>query len=240
MTTDRCARAAKLAALLVGGALVGSCSGDTVGPGNDPASVTISPSPASLTSLGAQIQFAAVVRNAAGDELSGVALTWSSSDPAILVQENAGQFRSVANGQVTVTARVTDADPVVEGTAQVVVAQQAATITVTATADTLWAVGATDQWTARQFDALGVELAEPEAVNWSSSNQAVATVSSTGLVTAVGDGTAQITAARGPVATQRPAVVAASIPYTVCVSYSLGGGTSPETCFTVTLTLHAP
>jgi hypothetical protein len=67
-----------------------------------------------------------------------------------------------------------------------------ASVTVTSPVTTL-EVGMTTQLTATARNAAGDALTGRE-VNWSSSAESVATVSSTGLVTAVGTGTAQITA----------------------------------------------
>jgi hypothetical protein len=61
---------------------------------------------------------------------------------------------------------------------------------------TLTAVGQTHQLTATVTDQDGATIASP-TITWASSNTAVATVSASGLVTAAGNGTAQITATTG-------------------------------------------
>jgi hypothetical protein len=71
-------------------------------------------------------------------------------------------------------------------------------ITVTPTSITLVAVGQTQQLTAAVTDQDGATIASP-SITWSSSNAGVATVASSGLVTAVGNGSATITATAGAV-----------------------------------------
>ena len=82
------------------------------------------------------------------------------------------------------------------GTASVTVAQRLASIDVSPAADTLFAVGDSLQLTAEPFDANGNPV-QDATITWSSEDDAVATVDSNGLVTAAGNGTANITAAAG-------------------------------------------
>jgi uncharacterized protein YjdB len=231
-------RGARAGLLLLGGLLTG-CGGEAMGPEPPhPAAVTISPAPASFASLGQEVQFTAAVTDQHGQPMSDVALTWTSSDPAILTHEGSGRFRSVANGQATVTARTPGTDGVT-GTAPVTVAQVAAGVTLTRTAATLWALGQTEQWTARVADALDVALTPAPTLTWTSSNPAIASVTA-GLVTAVADGTAQITATTGSVSASLPLDVAATVPYTLCVNLTLGTGPGPEVCTTLSITVHVP
>jgi leishmanolysin/Big-like domain-containing protein len=71
-------------------------------------------------------------------------------------------------------------------------------ITVTPTSVTLGAVGQTQQLAAVVTDQDGATIASP-SVTWSSSNAGVASVTSTGLVSGVGNGSATITATAGAV-----------------------------------------
>lgn len=68
------------------------------------------------------------------------------------------------------------------------------------------AVGQTQQLSATVTDQNGATIASP-TVTWSSSNTAVANVSATGLVTALGAGSAQITATAGSVVAQATVTV---------------------------------
>ena len=71
-----------------------------------------------------------------------------------------------------------------------------ATVAVAPATVQLTELGATEQLTAEVRDQNGNAMAGA-AVSWASSAASVATVSSTGLVTAVGNGTATITATAG-------------------------------------------
>ncbi len=94
----------------------------------------------------------------------------------------------MTNGSATITAATDGAD----GTATVVVDQAVGTVAVTPTADTLTAFGQRTQLAAAQ-DALG-NAVTGATFGWASSDTAVATVDTTGLVTAVANGSATITA----------------------------------------------
>ena len=82
------------------------------------------------------------------------------------------------------------------GSATVTVSQAAATVRVTAAADTLVAIGDTVRLTAEALDANGHAVAGA-GFAWASGDTLVATVDGTGLVTAVGDGSASVTATSG-------------------------------------------
>lgn len=69
-------------------------------------------------------------------------------------------------------------------------------VTVTPASATLPAIGATQQFSAQAKDANG-QVVTGKTITWSSSAASVATVSTSGLVTAVAEGTAEITAMVG-------------------------------------------
>ncbi len=68
-----------------------------------------------------------------------------------------------------------------------------ATVTLSSSATTI-APGTTVQMTATARNSAGTSITAPSAATWSSSNQGTATVSTSGLVTAVANGTTTITA----------------------------------------------
>jgi len=112
---------------------------------------------------------------------------------------------------------------------------QPAQVQVSPATATLTSVGATQQLSATVRDAQGAVLAGA-AVTWSSSNGSSASVSSTGLVEAMGEGTALITASSGSasgqatVSVQLPAPVAASVEITpAAVTLSSAGATEALT-----------
>ena len=99
---------------------------------------------------------------------------------------------AVTNGTATITASSGSAS----ATATVTVMQSAGRIVLEPSSATLMSLGKTVQLTASVLDANG-QAVEDAAIAWSSSDEGVATVSGQGLVTAVTNGTATITARSG-------------------------------------------
>lgn len=173
------------------------------------ASVSVSPTSGTV-GLGATLQLTATLRDAANNVLTGRVVTWSSSNPAI-ASVNASTGLVTANavgGPVTVTATSEGQT----GTAQITVTAAVASVTVTPPSATLQ-IGGTLQLSATLRDAAN-NILTGRPVTWSSTNSAIATVSNTGLVTALTSGgpisilatsegqvgSAQITVATAPVA----------------------------------------
>ncbi|MHB1192816.1 MAG: beta strand repeat-containing protein, partial [Longimicrobiales bacterium] len=155
------------------------------------ASVTIAPSPPrTLTRLGETMALTATVRDILGGVVA-TPVTWMALDPSVATVSSSGLVTAVANGDGRVVATAGS----VADTVTVPVAQAASYVTVTPGARTFSALGQTQQFTAAAFDAGGAPLSPAPAVAWSSSNGAVASVSSTGLATAVADGSATVKAA---------------------------------------------
>jgi uncharacterized protein YjdB len=94
--------------------------------------------------------------------------------------------------------------------------ESVASVTVTPATGDLSAIGATLQLSASARDNSG-KVVTGSTVTWSSANEAVATVAATGLVTAVGKGTAQITATVEAV-NGSAQVTVAQVPATMSVS----------------------
>jgi len=180
-----------------GGARVGSGPG---GPGGVSATIQV-PSGASTTLVpGATLQLAAI--STSGLPISGP-LAWRSSNTAVAtVDAQSGLVTAVAPGttQISVSGANVLASPITI-TVTSAPAGQVAAVVVTPPASTNLNVGDTLQLQATAKDASGAVV--PNAtITWSSSNPSVATVSSTGLVTAVAAGTVSITAAVGSVTSQ--------------------------------------
>ena len=176
-------------ALLVCGVL--ACGDDPVEP-PVATTVTVSPATASLASLGETVQLSAMVRDQNGDVMTGAPVSWSSSDAAVASVNTSGLVTAAGNGMATITATSATAS----GTAAVTVEQVPTAVSVTPESVTLAAVGETAQFTAAVQDANGNAVAGAE-VSWASGDEAVATVDANGLVTAVANGTATITATSG-------------------------------------------
>ena len=119
-------------------------------------------------------------------------MTWSSSSASVATVSSTGLVTSVADGSATITATSGSAS----GTASVTVAQAAVRIELSDTLLSFLALGDTTRLTATVKDAAGSVIVDA-TVTWTTSAANVATVSSTGLVTSVADGTATLTATSG-------------------------------------------
>jgi uncharacterized protein YjdB len=119
---------------------------------------------------------------------------WSASDTTIATVSDSGLVRGVAPGSVNIVARnktVTGSAPLTV-TASDPTTVPVASATVTLASSTL-NPGQTTQATATTRDANG-NILSGRAIAWSTNNSLVATVSSTGVVTAVASGSALIVA----------------------------------------------
>lgn len=140
------------------------------------------------------VRFSAVAADSNGYAVSDAVFTWASSDTTVAVIDDSGLVKGVAPGQATATA--TARSGVSGGAGVVVAAAVPAAITVTPDTVVFSAPAQTEQLSAEVSDQIGRTMAGV-AVSWSSSNNTVATVSATGLVTAGGVGATTITAAAG-------------------------------------------
>ena len=156
--------------------------------------VEVAPATAELTALGQTVQLTATVRDQNGGVMSGASVTWTSGDAAVATVDAAGLVTAVATGSAAITATSGSAS----GSASVSVTQAPAQVVVTPESATLSAVGDTARFAAEVQDANGNAIANAE-VSWASSDDAVATVDNTGLVTAVAEGTATIEATSGAI-----------------------------------------
>ena len=152
----------------------------------------ISPAADSLFSLDDTLRLTARALDANGNAIPGVTVDWSTSDEAVATVDGGGLVTAIGNGDAEITATGGGST----ATASLTVAQRAARIDVSPPADTFPALGDTVRLTAEPLDANGNTVVDARVV-WSSTDQAVATVDSTGLVTAVGNGSASISATAG-------------------------------------------
>ncbi len=159
-----------------------------------PASIDLAPATAQLTALGQTVQFQPTALDRTGHAVAVTAaeLTWTSSDEAVVTVDGSGV--ATAKGAGGAQVRATKGSAV--GVAQVSVVQNADSVKVSPSADTLSTAMPTLQLTVAAFDTNGQPIAAP-ALTWSSSNAAVATVSATGLVSAVANGVARIRVTSG-------------------------------------------
>ncbi len=147
--------------------------------------VTVDPAEVTIGVGDADVQFTAVVAAVGG---ASEEVTWASSDPDVASVDAAGLVSAVATGTATVTA-TSVFDPTISGSATVNV-PGVTDIVVTPPSADLTLTGNVQLLTV----ATTVHGETDESVTWSTSDPDVAAVSETGLVSAVGVGSATITA----------------------------------------------
>jgi uncharacterized protein YjdB len=152
------------------------------------ASVSVSHGSVSLEP-GTTKQLTATPKDASGNALSGRTLTWASDNTAAATVSATGLVSAIAVGTATVTAScegksgVSNITVTLFPVASVLVTPAAVGVT----------VGTTQQLTATPMDASGNALIG-HLISWASDNTAAATVNSSGLVSGIADGTANVTA----------------------------------------------
>ena len=156
-----------------------------------PTTVTVTPSTAELAALEATAQLAAEVRDQYGDVMANASVSWSSSDVSVAAVDGSGLVTAASNGSATITATSGQAS----GTAAVTVEQMATTVKVMP-ADTTVLMSDTLRLAAEVLDANGNLMTEV-TLKWSSSNGQVATVTTSGMVTALTEGETEIVAVAG-------------------------------------------
>jgi uncharacterized protein YjdB len=152
------------------------------------ASVSVSPSSAGINA-GTTRQLTATPKDASGNTLSGRVITWSTDNTAAATVNTSGLVRGVAAGTANITAHC---EGQTGSSAITVIVVPVASVTVSPATAAI-NVGATQQLTANPKDAGGNTLTG-RTVTWASDNTAAATVSSSGLVSGVAAGSANVTA----------------------------------------------
>ena len=152
--------------------------------------VEVSPSTASIA-VGQPVQLTAIARGAAGQVLSltGRTVSWATGSPSIATISASGIATGVSPGTTTIIATVDGR----QGSATVSVLAVPVASVVVNPPSTSVTVGQSTTLTATALDANGIPLAG-RVVGWSSSDNAIASVSSNGTVTGVAVGNAVITA----------------------------------------------
>jgi uncharacterized protein YjdB len=152
------------------------------------ASVTITPANATLD-VGDSARFTAVARDENGAPLSGRPIRWTSSSPVVATVSSSGMVTALSSGASIIKAES-------EGKSALasinVAARPVASVHITPSMDTVLA-GQSVQLLATLLDDSGDPLAG-KAVQWSSSNTSIASVSATGSVTGVSPGVVTVTA----------------------------------------------
>ncbi len=154
--------------------------------------VDVAPLEATLEPGGTQ-QFVATISDLHGNPVTG-SVVWSSSDESVAIVDQSGLATAISAGTAIITATA----EFVSGSATLAVEEplRVATIELAPLEMTL-EPGGTQQYTATILDQHGNPIAAD--LIWSSSEESVATVDQSGLVTAVSAGTTIITATAGSV-----------------------------------------
>ena len=192
------------------------------------ASVTVALSAPSVT-VGQTVQATVTTRNAAGSELTGRAVTWSSAAPGVATVSSTGLVTALAAGATQIIATSEGVSGAQTFTALAVAAIVDSLVLSLDSAEVI--VGDSLRIVAVPRDAAGRVIAGVK-LNWSSSNAAVAAVSQTGLVTLLDMGDAVIDVSVAAAATVRnPSVETATV---------RGGGRSRIRIFGVPIVTITP
>lgn len=172
-----------------------------------PTRIEIIPSSARLNAIGQTVQLAATVHDQNGSAVAGASFTWKSGAPDVATITDQGLVTAVDNGTAVITAQSGS----LSATVNVTVSQTPGRIVIEPTMAELKTIGETVQLTAtvqdrNQHPVSGAEVA------WRSGDEEVASVSDKGLVTAVANGTARITARMGSVSASIEVTVMAPSP----------------------------
>ncbi len=171
-------------------ATVGSVSGTaTVTVAQVVSAVTVTPAADTLVAFGDTVRLVAEATDANGHGVAGTEFLWESSDEGVAAVDGSGRVTAAGNGTATITATADDAS----GTAGVAVMQAPDSVAIVPSEATIAALGDTLRLRAEAFDANGHGVAGAQFL-WESSDDAVAAVDGSGLVTAAGNGAATITA----------------------------------------------
>ena len=167
------------------------------------ASITLTP-PAPSIQVGQTQQFVATARDANGNLIPGVTFTWTSSNQGFATISNSGLATGVSAGStaITATSGTVSSNP---SSILTVTPSTVASITVTPPAPSIPA-GQTQPFVATAKDINGTPI-PGVSFTWTSSNQAVASIISTGLATGLSGGTTTITATSGTVSSNPSSIL---------------------------------
>ena len=165
------------------------------------ASVTVTLNSSSITA-GQTTQAVVTLKDANGNTLIGRAITFASSNAIVATVSGAGTVTGVSAGSAGITAT---SEGVSGSSTLTVTAAPVASVTVTLNSSSL-TVGQSTQAVAVTKDGSGNTLTG-RTITYSSSNTSVATVSGTGLVSALAAGSAVITATSEGVSGTAPLTV---------------------------------
>ncbi|MFO7894081.1 MAG: Ig-like domain-containing protein [Longimicrobiales bacterium] len=149
--------------------------------------VVVAPAVDTLRALGDTTRLTAEPQDANGYTVPAVAIAWASSDTLVAVVDSGGLVTAVSPG----TASIQASDGVNVGAGVVVVDQAVDSLSVAPDSVGFDALGQTAALTVAAFDRGGAPIADP-GLAWASSDTLVVTAD-TGVITAAGNGAAQVT-----------------------------------------------
>jgi uncharacterized protein YjdB len=171
----------------------GSASGSaSVSVAQAVAAVTVDPPASTLAALAGTVQLEASAVDANGYAVAGATFTWSSDAEAVASVDASGLVTAETNGPATITVQSGGFG----ASAEVLVQQVAAGVSVTPASVVLQALHVTQDLDATVVDANGFEVVG-QAVTWSVPAGAVASVDAAGLVKALANGSTVVTATAG-------------------------------------------
>lgn len=194
------------------------CGGDSSGPNQVVGSVVVSPTSETLP-VGATDTLSAIPRDQSGNPISGLAITWTSSNVTVATVNQAGVVTAMSEGTTTITATSLGE----KGVAAISVSEvPVAAVLIVPSADTL-SPGSSQTFTAITRDSIG-GLLSGRVITWTSTSPPVATVTSAGVVSALTAGvTSLIATSEGKSDTAQVVVGGAGASMHLVFSTYLGG-----------------
>ena len=157
--------------------------------------IEISPSAVSFQSIGQTQQLTATVYDQRNAQMTGIPLVWSSGNVRVAsIDSNRGVLTARGPGRARITVR----SLTLTASIDVTVMQQVVELKIEPAEAVFTALGDSIRAVASAMDQNGHPV-EAAVVTWSSSDENVATVSDSGWVSAVGNGSAEVTAESGDV-----------------------------------------
>jgi len=189
-----------------------------IGAANSPnANVWVSVSPASKDLiLGQSFQLASVVRDVNGNPVTGVPVSFTSSDASVALVSATGVVTGEKSGEAVITA--------VAGTSRAtavadVLASQVAKVSLAPKSFTLQP-RQSGAFSAKAVDSVGNPISVASSVDWESSNPSVATVDDSGNVMALTPRTTSVSASIGSVQSVGAVTVQPSAPASLTLTPS--------------------
>ena len=189
-----------LVLLVVGGLMYMGCE-DGGGGGGGGIYVTVSPESATIAVESTQL-FTATCRSRMGrGSACPATLRWvSKNDSVATIESTTGLATGITPGNAEISVTIPSTTPTISSGSLTVMAaaQTLGTIAIVPTAPVAINIEGTEQFTATCKDTTNAAMTCP-TLTWSSGDQSVATINSSGLATGVAAGTAMITVSAGTV-----------------------------------------